>query len=545
MSKIADLVRVHRGAIDRHTVAVLEGLDRKMKAAQDYAWPTGSSDDHCAFIKLERIFGADPVDLFGQEAPSLAHNKITVYRSRRDGELIPGDVIMSALVSEQAITTLMLSSNQGGNNIPATACNLGGEDIPPYAPGDSMHDIAFDDARAKALAKIEDALADVLGSLKNVTNGAARKKALNFLDQLEKVTANKGELGFYLRSRSESYGAKRVDLVSEAAHAALHADRIMAMEPMRIAGPRGFDAEEARITNPMLNSVLDHWTMDETQAVAALVILELERIEDIHDIDMASVLGKDGRMASPRDIKGDVEGKKAIEDIRDLANNSLNKYVLAGRAQHTAHCLGMSITGSQGYAGFMHSSLPATGGKFFTLRLGAAYEEGSFGTREIRAASGNVIEVKMTSDDLMMMFRGHPTGAPTPCTLCSLAGSYKALPESVPHPIMDRMKEVVQQVESNPETIKLRGLTSRIRDLIMNSGSAEEIRDLSDRLSVSGTRFVRSVDNGFDVGDQVLRSSVADIVRRNISDIAAGLPSVLLERLMAPRDIEEDDGPTP
>jgi hypothetical protein len=536
MSKIGNLIQKHKASLRGDQVAVLLNLDKRHTDGNAYAWTSTDAEAHCGFVKVERIFSSDPVSLFGQDAPSLAHNRMTVYRSDPDSPDGNHEVLMSMLVSEQSLTRLMLSSNRGSNNIPATAEVLSGVTLPKFTETKSHHDTAFDAGKVESLGRLDDQLEVLTESLSKGGSVAARGKAMDALNRFSRIVSGKGEIEFYLGVRGETYSAKRVDLVSEAAHAALHADRILGAEPLLIGQDEQILQYDARQESPILDAVLDHWTSLETTVMGELLELEISEIADRHGLNVEDVYSEKGTLITGRDFRGPEEAKEEFENISSLANEAFNQHVIEGREKHTAHGLGMSITQMQGHTGFLHSSLPATGGSYFTISIGAAYKDGAFGEGKIRGDHSSIMEFSMTSDDLMMMFRGHPTGVPTPCTLKNIAGRSQHPPEADEHVIKSQIKDITRSMNLDPRMVKLQNTLEELQAAMMIKGGGKEWSTNTDRLTeqLKGdmSRFKEAILDTFSDGDDMLRAAVGKHVAAELSVMSEALPSELMHKLM-------------
>lgn len=444
MSIITDLLQKHYANLDRSTAATLVDLAAKMSEVRDYAWPDDNPANHAGLAKIERVFSPTPVDLFGQEVGALSYNKLTISRSGSEEELI------SLHLSDQALTNLMLLSNSGMHSIPGTTVSLGSETLPAYKMGASEADRAFTERRDQVQNKFGHIFEGLAASLETATNAKNRKQAHLHLHRAREILNNNGELSFYLEQRMSDYGAKRVDLISEISQASYNADHILRSETPLLPVPIDLDPAKSRRHNPMMNALLAHWTKEEQEAVAILTGLEIERIHLEHDIDISDILADSGQLASSQSFRGmSKECRSDLENIRGIVNASMNTNVLKGNARRRPHQLGLSLTRRPGNREIAHSSLPGRSDDIFALSIGAAYHEDDFGSTSIRGSSQAIIEIEMTGDDLMMLFRGNISGAPVPCLLNNIAGVPKHLPAPYQKQVNIPIKAVSEDVDQD------------------------------------------------------------------------------------------------
>jgi len=530
VSKIAELLDIHSGKLDPKDRSILKNLCDKTRRKMKYAWPGGTGndnrDDHMGFAKIERVFSPEPVDLFGQEVGALSFNKLTISRSDEED----ADSIIEIHLSDQALTNLMLASNTGMHSIPGTVNSIGGQAIPPYRAGEASSDASFRKERNAVRDDLLEKLSDLTKSLNKATNARARKEAQSDIDRVRKVLKNSGELSFFLDQRMESYSAKRIDLISEVSQAAFHAEHVLDAPLLLTHEDSAFDPEIDRFENPMMNSLLGEWTSAESGAVAHLVLLEIDRISDEYNVDLSRMINQDGQMVSGRDLPTrDPECRKALEDIRSLVNGSLNIHVLEGRQQRQIHQVGMSLTRYQGNGGYTHSALPSRSQNMFTFSIGAAYEEQRFGESKIRGASDELVAIEMTADDLMMMFRGTMSGAPVPCAVKTIAGYGKNMPDPEPHTLRAPMDDVLRNSHEDDRRKQCLALLRAAEELLAGSAKRGDLEQLSAQLEEIAPYLSDFIEEGFNAGDQVIKETVADVVREDFEEIHKANPDLFEE----------------
>lgn len=536
---LTDIIARHRDQLDAEELAILDALAARLERLKAFAWPSTGPIAHSAFAKIERVYTQTPVDLFGQDSPSLAYNKLTVWRAKEmaDGSLVAGDRLISLLISEQAMTRLMFSSNRGSNEIPATTAALDDLVLPPYKKSGNRSDGAFMAAKDKLHGRFEDIVNALVAAVEAGGAAKARETATQAADTLAGFVNKAGELDFYIERRQDTYSQKRVDLLSEAAHAALHAEKISSSLPL-LEDHRVLNPETDRLKSPMLDALLDNWTEEESDAIAVLMALEAGHICAQYDLP-DSLFIKDDTLQWPdnRAVPSYSPARKAVEDVRMLANSVLNPSVREGRNKLVAHQLGMSITQTHGWAGFLHSSLPATDDTYFTWRIAGAYMEDRFGTSEIRGQHHSVLEFCITSDDMMMLLRGHPTGKETPVTLRTVAGLYQSNPELHPNQ-QDGVRKIMKEtMAADPRSQSLLESIATLKAHLAIKGGGKQWKEQADVLLndviTACAAYDEALDDGFANGESLLRDKVGQMVREQLEDMRAALPDAMLHKLLS------------
>lgn len=534
-----ELLDTHRAGLDKTQETILENLAARQAAHRAACWPDKSSTSHSAFAEIERIYTQTPVVLFGQDSPSLAHNKLTVRRAVEDenGDLVPGDRLISVLISEQAMTRLLFSSNRGSNETPATAAALDGIDLPAYKKAGNTRDEAFQTSKAKVQKKLDSIIDNLKAKTTVGASAKAKKETLESIDALKSYLQTSGELSFYLQRRQDSYSAKRIDLLSEAAHAALHAQKITD-SPLLLTDQRGLDLDSARAQSAMLDGLLDFYTEEETEALAALMALEANRLVETYNTLTPAMFSDANGLKWPenRAVPSYSDAKKDVERTRSLANSVLNPHVKEGRSKLTAFEMGMSITQIHGWSGFLHSSLPATDDTYFTWKIAGAYEEEQFGTSEIRGQHSSTLEFCITSDDMMMLLRGHPTGKPTPVTLRVVGGYYQHTPDIHPKAENSIPKAVASAVRNDPRAKALEEALVALSNHIGTKGSdkawKEETATRLASVEAAAAAYQQAMEDGFEAGEMDLRTAVGSMVKDQLEEMRAALPDTLLHKLL-------------
>lgn len=539
MSHLDNLLLKHRETLESDVVSVLDDLRVKLDLTDTYAWPPladpadldGDSCDHAGFAKIERVFSSTPVDLYGQDVGALSLNRLTIYRPDLNGAV--GEDLISLHLSDQALTNLMLLTNSGRAIIPGTVVSLGGETLPTYRAGTPLSDVVFQDVCDENAAKMATKIIDVADSLSRATNARARKIALDDLAAVQAFISSNGEMSFYLDERLKSYGAKRIDLVSEVSQAAFHADHIIESPPLLTEYVEYFDSEDSRRTNPMINSLLGTWSRSERKAVGALVTLEMQDLCKRYDVEMSDLINTAGQPSNSRDLPSR-EGvlnrnfKEEFENIKGLMNEAFNIYVSTGHEQKRVHQVGLSLTQFQGNGNYIHSSLPSCD-TLFTFSIGASYEKNERGLARRIGSNRNLISIEMTADDLMMMVRGTMNGAPVPCSLKEIAGQRKAAPKVSVRQMNKPVNTVIEKVNTDDRKRQVLDLLQNAQDMVNASASKEDLAQVAVQILNLKEDLVDLMRDGFNEGDVVLKETVAHVVREDFKNIHKANPHMFQE----------------
>jgi hypothetical protein len=100
MSLLSDLFKKHEAKLKKDQKSAIEEELRRAQMLEELISPRARSDIEAqsAFIMFERVFGAEPVNLFGQDVPSIAHTIVRIFQSTESENAIlnPAEEIFSA-----------------------------------------------------------------------------------------------------------------------------------------------------------------------------------------------------------------------------------------------------------------------------------------------------------------------------------------------------------------------------------------------------------------------------------------------------------------
>ena len=535
-------------ALDARDRALVAGVAQRISArtAMAQAHADDPALNAAGFVRFERVFAAEPLALFGQRTSALAATRVTISRAARDadGTFVPGAPLFVARMSDRALTTMVLQTNRGEAAAPLTVEELGGRALPAYVQGASAHDEAFKDAVAKCMAELDRRMADVGAALADGGSAKARTQAQKALAHARDRIALSSELGFYLEQRLSTLSKRRVELVVEAAHTALHAERVaaaMAQPRLPAPEPMPFDAEAERFANPMLDSAMADMTAEEGAAIRRALALE-----------MAATLGRQSAQGS--EINGWPSGqdltrmfytidqertrdgalRERFESFNGLARSAMHHSKVARDPRQAV----MGLVQSEGWEGLLHSSLPDRSGKTCSLRIETAWEEGSFGEARLRTDHGPYMELMLTPDDFMLALRGHPTGAMVPCTFRALAGCWinpQKAQRTKPSDVV--VQDAVGRVVKAPGTVAVLEAMDALDAHLATSSTGkawkERTQELLDAATTAlGAHKVDLATVSFAEGAHAMAGYVGSMVQREIAEMGKALPPGVLPLLL-------------
>lgn len=559
MNTLSELLTRHGDRLDEEgRAAVVESI-RRDDARESFAYPDDLSciDAQSGFLLFEREFSAKPIHLFGQDVASLAHTRMRIFRGRRDaaGDLSPAEEIFSARISEKGLTDTLLLSNRA-TGAPITITRLGDFELPErtaIASKAERSSTTYGENKAHevagALEKLRGVVSTDLSRPTPDLKAAVSTVALRVRD-IASIT-------FPLERHVEEMSKLRTEVLTEAAHAALHAGRVAdaLATPAQPAleGPRQLDWDEAAAEHPMVDSILDPLPETLREALRVLIVAEVECYSKAHP-RLADWLATDSngrpevRFPSPRDrgiafnfTSEGSEAKEQIEKLERIWNWTFNPYVAESRAQYHPSQAALSVTQRSGWLGNIHSSLPPTEGHYFSLAVQPAYEEEELGSTRLRARHSNLVEVEMVGEDLMTALRGHPMGYPVPCSIRMLCGVYRAPAERPMHAMTADIRTYQSDLEASPEIVELRAALNDLNNLVeaKRSGKkwAGEVEAATQRIERAFAAAVPRAAQAMEAGRSTVDHGVVKSAEVILREIAKALPreAIDLLRLTPPK----------
>jgi len=555
MPTIKELLERHGGLLNQAQKARGADIVARTKARRSFSLPEEMSllEAQTGYIMVEREFSPTPVNLFGQDVASLAHTRISIHRARPDsatGMQGPGEIVYSGLISEKALTEAVLLSNRGEGQ-PMTTKTLGNFEVPARMRIEARTKRSANSYNDEKKKRIEDGLARIEAFL---STGPVRSspELRDLAASMRYVVRDISSTGFILDRHLEEMSKLRTEVLTEAAHAALHADKVIAAlsrQRIALAPPSPVDLVEASGHHPMLDAVLDIVDADHKELIAILVLAEIEAIGEnfpallgwiCETPDGRSVRFPEARERSLCLYSGDQtqEGsaKKTVDELANTWNHTFNPWIDAVRALRDPGQASLSVSNRSGWTGDIHSSLPPSNGSYFSLMIRAAWEEQSLGSTDVRSASMPLVEIEIVAEDLMTALRGHPTGAPVPCSIRGLCGVYRDPAPRPVHEITARIDKSEKETLMTDEVLALTAAIEALNRLVCAKRSgktwlaecAAAVGEVRRTYALAEGRIAQDVSQGRAQIDDHVAQSANEILK----SIAGSLPEDVRKTLL-------------
>lgn len=552
MPFLADLLESHQSLLDDGQISVMKEFLRRQDARQSFAYPEHltSLEAQSGFIRFERVFCTQPMNLFGQDSASLAHTLITIYRATGSGEgdMEVGEPVFSARMSEKSLTEAVLLSNRGRGH-PMTVTRLGDLDLPDR-PKQQLR--ATHSAEVYTQEQSRD-IAQALDDLDHVISNQPKRPTPELREATQTVGYKARDLmstSFPMTQHLESMGKLRSEILTEAAHAALHSEKVgaaLSRQLTALPAPEPMNWFDAAATNPMVDQALDALPSELHTALRILIVAEIKALaadraevmslisldEDGVEIpvfpsdrDLGSVIGWD---AEKKGVKAPVNAMKSIWNWAD------NPHIAESREKYNPGQACLSATQMSGWMGHLHSSLPPTDGSYFSLEINSAWEQESLGGNEILEQHNPLVKIEIAAEDLMTALRGHPEGLPTPCSVYNLCGIYKPRADRPTPPLLQDISDIDKAIRNTPEVQALIKSIDDLNALVSAKRSGKAwLSEVADAAQACREAFkMAQIRVGEDLSDG--RGQVEDFVVQSanqiLASIAKSLPSNALEVL--------------
>lgn len=559
MSILSDLLLRHGASLSEDLRAVLVEHARRDRAAHDFAFPKGMSvsDAQSGFILFEREFTAEPVNLFGQDVPSLAHTNLRIFRASRNanGDLVPDAEIFAAKISEKALTESTLLMNRGEGS-PITVTRLGDLELSPHPVDELRVKRAADAYRKQQRKNLDEALRDVRAQIEAAPNRASQDLNLKIATvgyKIRDMVSSK----FILNQHVGEMSAMRSEVLTEAAHAALHAHRlreVVESPQAALPSPEPTDWCAAGGTHPMVHAMLDLLDAEGARAVEEIILLEIDDMAKSRPLMAEWIVEDEGRkkvvIPQPRDRSryigwgdGREDAARHVNAMASLLNWATNPHLAETRAQRRPTQATIRFLQRSGSQAHLHSTLPMDEGYYFSMTVAAAWDDLDLGRGRIRSVSDHLLEVEIAADDLMTALRGHPAGHPVPCSLTALAGTWMSRIAREPHKIEADIDLLDASIGQHEAVLALRDAYSHLLEVAAQSRTGKKwLADLTAAFlavewACEGARLAvdQGVEKGFGQIDQHVIASAEDI----LASISKSLPADVAKILRLGRTSKE------
>ena len=556
MSILKELFDAHSDLLSRRQKDAVKEHIRRGIAAREFARPAGLTDleFQSAFVTFEREFCEQPLYLFGQDVPSIAHTIVRVFRARQvDGShtMEPTEEILAARVSEKALTECMLSTDRGDPGAPLTFMQLGDFSVPVRAKTETAVAKAAQVRQAErqeALRKRMDEMRAQLGPQVTKPNAMLRDAAKGLRYNARDVLSG----SFDVMRHMENMSQLRNQILTEAAHAALHAEKVtnaMKSTTALLPSPEPVDWNAAAAAHPLVHKALDPISPDLREALREMIIAEmrqlakrhpniLNRIKEENGVEYINIgMGRElSEMLSFSD--GYDDDKQRIERMGNLWNTAFNPHIVKDRPKYAADQGTMRLSQRQGDTRHIHSSLPPMEQSYFSLSINPAYYSEDFGEAKVRSRHMPIIELEIVGQDLMTALRGHPAGKPVPCSIRHLCGVSVPRQDQPLSPISIDIADVDKRIQASAEAERVESAVEKVISLAhaKRSGKTwrkeldEALADFEDAMCAISARAESEVAEGH----RRVNMHTADHARQMLSEISDLLPAGTLKVLGLP-----------
>lgn len=551
MTLIKDLMGRHAALLTPEQEQLGLEMLRRADARRSFAFPDGVSRlaAQTGFIHIEREFSDAPVHLFGQDVPSLAHSRISILRSEEqdDGSFEPGAPIFSARISEKALTEAVLLSNRGEGQ-PMTVTRLGEFDLPPRGRIASKAERSRDSYSARNEARVTSSIEGFRGLLSpdlKRSNADLRAAA----SDLSYAARDLVSTSFSMQRHLEEMTILRSEVLTEAAHAALHADKVKAALAgglTALPAPEPIDWTEVSSAHPMVDATLDPLPAIWREALRTMIVAEVERLAEDHPKLLGWIGADEGgtivSFPSPQGMSmalgwetRESGVREHVDRLASLWNWAFNPHIAEARERYAADQATMAVTQRSGWMGNIHSSLPPTEGNYFSLRFCTAWQDQELGSTRVRSRSMPLVEIELVAEDLMTALRGHPEGLPVPCSIRGMAGIHGTPVDRPQHQLAADIEAIDKEIGESPEVVELQKALHHLDALASSkrTGKAwrEELEAGLARVEAAFVSARRRVDAGTVEGRQQIDAHVAESARQILGSIARSLPADALDIL--------------
>jgi hypothetical protein len=557
MSKLTQLLNKHGSALGKCELEAVTELSRRLEARRSEAFPSDMSvvEAQSGFIMFEREFSGAPVDLFGQDVPSLAHTVIRIYRavqSLKNAAFEPAAEIFVARISEKSLTEAMLQVSRGSKVAPVTITRLGDFDLPPFVSAGSAVDIGGAIYRAEADATDQDLFAE-LRRLIDTEPRRSNSDLKGAVKHLSRRAADAKDISFELSRHLESMSVLRNEVLTEASYAALHAQKVMqalGSDTLKLSAPGTPDWDAIASRHPLVEAALDQLSPGMRDGIGKLIIAEMRALATTYPkllqwitvengVEVVNFpASRDRHIALPSEAYG-TGVSQHIEALSNLWNHAFNPNIAEERTRLRANQGALTVGRREGSTSHLHSTLPASDEGYFSLSFVSAYDEYRYGVRRVEGMHRPLIEIEITGQDLMTALRGHPDGLPIPCSFRSIAGHWQSAAARPESQIDADIAASAAELDKSPEAQHLRSVLAVLSDLAESkrTGKAWQdemlaaLDDVEEALSIFKDRSEQiSI-----TGKSNLNAHVAKSAETMLRSISRSLPNNLLEMLSLPK----------
>jgi hypothetical protein len=551
MSLTKKLIDKHGACLNPSIKAAAEEFARRAQAAQEFGYPSDMSQlqAQTGYVLFEREFSPTPMVLFGQDVKSLAHTHMHIFRADvgPEGEFVQGKKVFSARISEKSLTEAMLLSNSS-DGAPLTITQLGDFVLPVHQSENTKVDRSAEAYRDEQMQNMDDALSALRAEMDlkpQRTNANLKGTVATIGYKIRDMLSTK----FAFERHLENMSIMRSEVLTEAAHAALHAKRIgdaLRNKQATLPPPAPIDWDEVASKHPMVDTQLDHLSDDLKEALRILIVEEIRALAETYEGFRSWVKQIDGkeRGVFPESRERTAAAgygsesqalRKYIDELAMLSNWAFNPHIDEDRPKRRPTQASLSVTQRSGWRGDIHSALPPSDGAYFAMTVRPAWDDLELGRGRVQSASERLVEIEMVAEDLMTALRGHPEGHSVPCSIRALCGAWRRAEARPMHKVSADIEEFTAGVESTAEVQHLRQSFACLEELVNAKRSGQKWRDelqsalLDVEAAIAAAR--QSVDHGLTSGRQKINAHVVQSAEEILSSIARALPPEAMDLL--------------
>lgn len=446
------------------------------------------------YFRIERAVPAEPVRLFGNAAPSRAHSRISIHAEPG------GPALFSALISDPALSALIMNTNTSNSEAEATLERVAGRLISADIPADRGPEEVISKYADEIRAEEEDKARHFAEKVASLKRPPGKEETASL------IRAAQGgfvfnEQAFFLKQYQEAAFRRAGALRGEAANLIRNAHLLSTP-----------DAQTDEVAVP-LSSVPEADLLLDDSAAERMVLARAHAHEMMLIADRLGLTDYDPRADQAGAVLIRAMGYTGKGSERDSAKShaqALN-YLLADRERaerDPRHLIG-HVTHTTGNTP-IHSDSGVELHRHITLTFSAARADESFGQRHVRdAIFSPFVSIAVGPLDFMLALRGEAAGAVW--SKCSIEQLYGRQVPQVPytHPLDLTHEEADRKVSLGVirEVKVQQELGSALAEHIRTTG----LRTVSDRNEA--TRLATALADGAGPANDALFRASGETIR--------------------------------
>ena len=523
-----------------------------------------------AFIRIGREASKEPVALFGQNIRSYAFNRIEVFEGQKEnGEWTPGDMIFEGLMSEEALTNLLMRSNTSQSKGHITPLVIDGCVLDPFEHDGANPNDQVSEHVQEGLDRAKTQIEEVIQALQNSTSNTMTKEMKRNLDNAVNFISWSQDLHFDLGIFAEHMVQQRVTLLTEItnivknqslvqaalenghAHKALPAPETQSQSLME-------RLDDVRETNALIDAHLDGERPEERDAFTRMILWNIERLRN-HLANSNNPEAQKGAAQFPKTLvereqirsfdfqtRNFPENEAHLWDRQGLStspadrmatllNSMSNPHIEERMQRRHPHKMMIQSCRVDGRSSGIHTSGIGEPDGHYRLDFQSVDETSRFGKTDLYA-SNHLFDLNISCDDLMMAIRGHPDGRPVPCSIRHFGGVY--VPplnnqKSLSDKVMEAFVPADHQKASQQDIVDLVEDLKRWKDegKLGAKRKAEILQRLENALNTLWPEHETHVHDQNESMMKDIQNDVRKTVLDEVKDVVATLPQNIVQQL--------------